>query len=120
MEREQLKALDFEPLIFSMFSIDCKTPSLLVREIKLYKYFYADYSIDVNLSKRLVKLDDVHYSASQAPIFKTVSEELKRYNDKKYLEKIAVKENGIYFCKNLLVLSFKLNLLGHLSKTLTS
>ena len=98
MEWDKLKDPDFKPLVFSMFNINCDTPSQVEMEIKLHEYFHADYSADIDPSKRSVKLDDVHYSVPLVHIFQTASEEYERYNNKKHLEKIAVKENGIHFC----------------------
>ena len=48
-------------------------------------------STDVNTLNRSVKIDYVHYSAALVHILQTVSEELERYNNKKHLDKIAVK-----------------------------
>ena len=119
MEKEKLKELDFEPPMFSIFSINCVAPHPVKTEVKLHRYFSADHSIDDKFLKKALMIDDVHYSAALVYIFRKASEELEKFNDKRFLEKIAIKQNGIYFCKNRLVESSELNLMGHLSKTMT-
>ena len=64
-------------------------------------------------------IDDVHYSAALVYIYKKASEELEKFNNRGFLEKIAVKQNEILFCKRRIVKRSELNLLGHLSRTIT-
>ena len=105
--------------MFSMFSISCVNPSPVKSEVKLHKYFSADHSINFKFQSKTVVIDDVHHSAALVYLFQKSSDELEKFNEKKFLEKIALKQNGIYFCKNRLVESSELNLMGHLSKTMT-
>ena len=40
-------------------------------------------------------IDNVHYSAALVYIFKKASKELEKFNNKGFLEKIVIKQNGI-------------------------
>ena len=53
------------------------------------------------------------------PPIEKASEELEKLNDRGILEKIAVKQNKILFCKRRVVKSSEFNIFGHLSRTIT-
>ena len=108
----------------SLWCFQCLTliVSLLLQskqKLRCINIFLLTISIDDKLPMKSLMIDDVHYSAALVYIFQKASEELKKVNNRRFLEKIAIKQNGIYFCKNWLVESSELSLLGHLSKTMT-
>ena len=70
-----------------------------------------------NKPKQLI-LNDKHLSAALEYLFKKASREVKYFNDKKLIEKIAVEHEGILYCKSRLLESAELRAVGHLVESI--
>ena len=64
---------------------------------------------------KIFRLNDIHLSAGLDYLCQKALGELEQNYSRKYINKIAVKHKGTYFCKNHLFESSELCVVGHLS-----
>ena len=124
-----LKELDSKPPAFSVFHWTSKADTEEKDEDfpkthsqvkgKLGDYFSVgvDLTENSNKPKQLI-LNDKHLSAALEYLFKKASREVKYFNDKKLIEKIAVEHEGILYCKSRLLESAELRAVGHLVESI--
>ena len=64
---------------------------------------------------KIIRLNDSHLSAGLDYLYQKALRELEKNNSRKFIEKIAVPHKGVYFCKNCLLETSELRVVGHLS-----
>ena len=64
---------------------------------------------------KIIRLNDSHLSAGLDYLYQKASRELEQNVSRKFIKKIAVLHKGIYFCKNRLLETSELRVVGHLS-----
>ena len=71
--------------------------------------------IETAMKGKIIRLNNSHLSAGLDYLYQKASRELEQNYSRKYIDKIAVKHRGVYFCKNCLLESSELRVVGHLS-----
>ena len=130
--QKDLESLDAKQPIFSIFTLSYSAHEIPMQEdypdienaLKDEKPLTEYFNINgVNLSNTAHKgtvllLTDQEISDALEDLFWRTSLEVKAFNDPKYVNKIAVEENKILYCKSRLLESAELRTVGHLANAL--
>jgi len=78
---------------------------------KLKDYFAVNGVIlmETAMKGKIIRLNNSHLSAGLDYLYQKASGELELNYSRKYIDKIAVKHKGVYFCKNSLLESSELS-----------
>ena len=71
-----------------------------------------------NNKAKLIKLSDDQLSAALDYLFKKATVEVEEFNKKETIEKLAVKEDGILYCKSRLLEATEIKAVGHIADSI--
>ena len=88
----------------------------------LTNYFSVDgfwvNTLDAKQPVKFIKLEEKHLSAALEDLFTKATQEVKHFNCKKDIEKIATEKNGILYSNSRLLEEAELKVVGHLADTI--
>ena len=133
--KEALKDLDFPAPKFTVFNIGAENKNQDVHNNeKLSEEFNIEsFTVKKNFcyqtnswsseewsnnNAKLIKLSDEELSAALDYLFKKAANEVKEYNTKKDVEKVAIEEDGVLYHKSRLLEAAEIKAVGHLADSI--
>ena len=112
-----LKSLNFKEPTFSLFNMLTGMDTKDQVNTKLTDYFAVNGVIltETAMKGKIIRLNDSHLSAGLDYLYQKASRELERNVSRKFIKKIAVLHNGVYFYKNCFLETSELCVVGYLS-----
>ena len=109
----------FPPPKFSVFTYESSFVPRDSKQVNLCSHFSVSNKSVKTLNDeepvKLVKLNEVHLSAALDHLFKKATKEVKEFNLKKDIEKIATEKDGILYSSSRLLEEAELKVVGHLA-----
>ena len=106
-----LEKLEFKEPAFLLFNVSTGMDTDNQVNKKLTDYFTVNGVVlkETAMKEKIIRLNDSHLSAGLDCLYQKTSRELEQNYSRKYIDKIAVKHRGVYFCKNRFLESSELH-----------
>ena len=117
--KDDLKELDFPEQKFKVFTIEAESIGL---STKSYKFCHQtnNWSTEEwsNNEAKLIRLTDEHLSAALEYLFRKANKEVFQFNNHKDIEKVAILEDGILYCRSRLLEAADIKAVGHIADSI--
>ena len=112
-----LESLNLKEPTFSLFNVLTGMDTNDQVNKKLTDYFTVTGVVlmETAMKGKIIRLNNSHLSAGLDYLYQKASRELEINYGRKYIKKISVLHQGVYFCKNRLLESSELRVVGDLS-----